>query len=195
MAGGGGGQGSELSAEQAAVAGLPGAGAATLLTRACSALALAFDSLGQADKALAELMLVSTISEQAGDIMLQAQANRALGTLFSKVGQRQKSVEALSKHFDLLKTVLSKRGEIEAAASISSRDLDLARVYVGVAKGNLYLGDMFVAIQFDFTAVLNWKLTRSLLPHVAPKVVEPEPTEEEVAAAEAAAAEEAKAAA
>jgi hypothetical protein len=29
--------------------------------RACSALALAFDSMGQSDKALAELMLVSTI--------------------------------------------------------------------------------------------------------------------------------------
>jgi hypothetical protein len=49
VAGGGGGQGSELSAEQAAVAGLPGAGAATLLTRACSALAsLALDADGRA---------------------------------------------------------------------------------------------------------------------------------------------------
>ena len=151
--------------------------------RACSALALAFDKLGQADKALAELMLVSTISEQAGDIMLQAHANRALGTLYSKVGQRQKSVQALSTHFELLKTILSKRGEIEAAANITSRDLDLARVYVGIAKGNLYLGDMFVAIQYDFTAALNWKLTRTPLPHVEPKVVEPEPTEQEAAAA------------
>ena len=136
--------------------------------RACSALALAFDTLGNADKALAELMLVSTISEQAGDIMLQSQANRALGTLYSKVGQKAKSVEALSKHFDLLKTIISKRGEIEAAKNVTLRDLDLARLYVGVAKGNLFLGDLFAAIQYDFQAVLSWKLTRSLLPHKEP---------------------------
>jgi len=153
--------------------------------RACSALALAFDTLGQADKALAELMLVSTISEQAGDIVLQSQANRALGTLYSKVGQRQKSVQALSAHFQLLKTILSKREEMETARDLTARDLDLARVYVGVAKGNLLLGDMFVAIQYDFTAVLNWKLTRTALPHVEPKT-EPAEEEEEPAARAAA---------
>lgn len=132
--------------------------------RACSALALAFDSLGQADKALAELMLVSTISEQAGDIMLQSQANRALGTLYSKVGKLEESVTALSKHFELLKAILAKKGEIEAAAHLTGRDLDLARVYVGVAKGNLKMASVFVAIQYDFDAMLNWKLSRAALP-------------------------------
>eukprot|EP01034_Spumella_vulgaris_P025369 gene25369-31820_t len=55
--------------------------------RACSALALALDLLGQPDKALAELTLVHTISEQAGDTYLQAQACRSLGTLYSKMGR------------------------------------------------------------------------------------------------------------
>ena len=76
----------------------------------------------------------------------------------------QKSVDALTKHFDLLKTILSKKGEIEAAADVTARDLDLARVYVGVAKGNSQMGNYFVGIQYDFDAVLNWKLSRATLP-------------------------------
>ena len=62
-------------------------------------LRLAFDRLGESEKALAELMLVSTISEQAGDVLLQTSANRALGTLFSKLGKLEESVDALNKHF------------------------------------------------------------------------------------------------
>ena len=149
--------------------------------RACSALALAFDTLGQGDKALAELMLVSTISEQAGDIMLESQANRALGTMYSKVGRMQDSIDALSKHFDLLKTILAKKGEIEGSQLITARDLDLARVYVGVAKGNMLLGSYYVAIQYDFPAVLAWKLNRSVLPSVKKmmNIPETEPAEEE----------------
>jgi tetratricopeptide (TPR) repeat protein len=139
--------------------------------RACSALALAYDALGQADKALAELMLVSTISEQAGDVMLQSQANRALGTLYSKVGKLQESVAALTRHFSLLKGILAKKAEIEAAAHLTGRDLDLARVYVGVAKGNLQMGSVLLSIQFDFNALLNWKLSRAALP--LPEVLRP----------------------
>jgi tetratricopeptide (TPR) repeat protein len=48
---------------------------------ACSALALAYESLGQSDKALKELTVVHQISEQAGDPMLQSKACRALGNL------------------------------------------------------------------------------------------------------------------
>ena len=48
--------------------------------RACSGLALALDSLGMADKALDELSLVQAISEQAGDLLLQSQACRAMVT-------------------------------------------------------------------------------------------------------------------
>ena len=37
----------------------------------------------------------------------------------------------------------------------------LARVYVGIAKGNLMMGSYLVAIQYDFQSVLNWKLNRT----------------------------------
>lgn len=150
--------------------------------RACSALALAFDKLGESEKALAELMLVSTISEQAGDILLQNSANRALGTLFSKIGKLEDSVEALNKHFTLLKTILSKKDDIEGAETISLSDLDMARVYVGIAKGNLMMGGYFVAIQYDFESVLGWKLNRTVPPPTEAMV----PKKAAVAKAEAA---------
>ena len=157
--------------------------------RACSALALAFDALGQADKALVELTLVSSISEQAGDVMLQSQACRALGTLYSKVGKMQEAVDALQRHFTLLKGIIAKKNSAAAAAGnlgpaaaaaaaaaasaslsmgeappLTARDLDLARVYVGIARGNMLMGSYLVAIQFDFASVMDWKLNRSSLP-------------------------------
>lgn len=142
--------------------------------RACSSLALAFDKLGESEKALAELMLVSTISEQAGDVLLQTSANRALGTLFSKLGKLEESVDALNKHFSLLKAVLAKKDDLEGAEDITLADLDMARVYVGIAKGNLMMGSYLVAIQYDFQSVLNWKLNRAAPP--ASQTMVPKPT-------------------
>jgi hypothetical protein len=46
--------------------------------RACSRLAFALESLGITDKALEELSLVQAISEQAGDLLLQAQSYKAM---------------------------------------------------------------------------------------------------------------------
>ena len=46
--------------------------------KASSALALALDALGMLDKALDELNLVQAISEQAGDLVLQLQACKAM---------------------------------------------------------------------------------------------------------------------
>jgi tetratricopeptide (TPR) repeat protein len=164
--------------------------------RACSALSLALDSLGLADKALAELTLVHSISEQAGDVLLQAQACRALGTLYSKVGKLEAAVDILQRHFNLVKTILYRsnaaggtgissgtatttatatapstalagKTEGEAApgskATLSAKDLDLARVYIGISKGNLLLGAYSLALQDDLTALLDWKLNRTEL--------------------------------
>lgn len=152
--------------------------------RACSALAIALDSLGQAEKALGELKMVQTISEQAGDVILQAQASRALGTLFSKVGNFEAAVDSFSRHFSLLKSILLARnsvaankanggaggvggaadyGAATAAAVVTSTDLDMARVYVGISKGNLLMGEYVTAIQCNLTALLDWKLNRTYL--------------------------------
>ena len=151
--------------------------------RACSALSLALDSLGLADKALAELTLVHSISEQAGDMLLQAQACRALGTLYSKVGKLEAAVEILQKHFTLVKTILYRNNttaattttaasnssaavnkESDSKTAVTFKDLDLARVYIGISKGNLLMGAYTVALQDNLPALLDWKLNRTDLP-------------------------------
>ena len=152
--------------------------------RACSALALALDTLGLADKALVELKLVHSISEQAGDAILQSQACRALGTLYSKVGKLEESVQVLQRHFELLKSLAAKDKAAAAGSGsnisndkhdhiknknknepiVKAKDLDLARVFVGVSKGNLLLGSYYYAIENDLSYLLEWKLTRAELP-------------------------------
>ena len=142
--------------------------------RACSALALAWDKLGQPEKALNELTLVHAISEQAGDAYLQAQACRALGTLYSKIGRLDSAVEILQRHFSLLKSILfrtqnnktEKSAKEDSSKKVTSADLDLARGYIGISKGNQLLGAYAIAIQYDFTALLDWKLNRTDISNV-----------------------------
>eukprot|EP01041_Mallomonas_annulata_P006316 gene6316-12776_t len=146
--------------------------------RACSSLAWALDSLGDDESALKELTLVHSISEQTGDMYLQAQACRSLGTLYSKVGRLEQAVEALQKHFDLFK-LLSQRSShgnngIQAAKNtkkktteqkdhplIKAEDLDMARVYVGISRGNMMMGAYVMALENNLSALLDWKLSRS----------------------------------
>ena len=139
--------------------------------RACSSLALAYDMLNQADKALDELKLVHTISEQAGDAALQAQACKALGTLYSKVGKLDNAVESLQKYFNLLKGLLNNKSAMKqnptikssAVINITPKDLDIARLYLGISKGNQMMNSYVVALQIDFSALLDWKLNRSII--------------------------------
>jgi tetratricopeptide (TPR) repeat protein len=146
--------------------------------RACSTLAYALDSLGENDKALLELKLVHTISEQAGDMNLQSQACRALGTLFSKVGRLKDAMESLERHFELLKAIAAKekvggpakrKSNDESAADTSLDALDLARVYVGISRGNFLMGVYMHCIKFDMIKLLEWKLNRSELDTLASK--------------------------
>lgn len=150
--------------------------------RASTALALAYDQLGQQEKALAELTLVHSISEQAGDMFLQAQACRALGTLYSKVNRLDAAVTILLRHFSLLKTLVqnamneaAKNKKVglaaanntnavkkaDSAQTITAVDMDLARAYIGISKGNQMMGSYIHAIEFDLTSLLDWKLNRT----------------------------------
>eukprot|EP00602_Paraphysomonas_sp_CaronLab_P008120 CAMPEP_0185030096 /NCGR_PEP_ID=MMETSP1103-20130426/16853_1 /TAXON_ID=36769 /ORGANISM="Paraphysomonas bandaiensis, Strain Caron Lab Isolate" /LENGTH=423 /DNA_ID=CAMNT_0027565081 /DNA_START=71 /DNA_END=1342 /DNA_ORIENTATION=- len=138
--------------------------------RACSALAWALDSLGEDQQALAELSLVHSISEQAGDAYLQSQACRALGTLYSKVGQLQDAVNVLQRHFELLKAITSqnaadskKEDSGESPPTVTVADLELARVFVGISRGNLLMGAYMGVIATDMSALLDWKLNRTEL--------------------------------
>lgn len=144
--------------------------------RACSALALALDSMGQSEKALHELQMVVSVSDQVGDAYLQAQACRGLGILLSKLGRLEEAVEVLQRHFNLLKKILSKpkstisgeAGDSSAAAAVlpivhivSTQDLDMARAYIGISKGNLLMGKYVATLQSNLSMLLDWKLNRT----------------------------------
>jgi hypothetical protein len=71
-------------------------------------------------------------------------------------------VVALQRHFDLLKILDVRSTSTERKSEIVSvQDLDLARTYVGISKGNATLGSYIISLQFDFQSLLDWKLTRS----------------------------------
>jgi hypothetical protein len=85
--------------------------------------------------------------------------------LYSKVGKFTDAVSALQRHFDLLKILDARTGGGESSRDlISVRDIDIARAYVGISKGNLFLNSYAHAIKFQFLSLLNWKLTRSEFP-------------------------------
>ena len=158
---------------------------------AASALALAYEALGEKEKALAELKMVHNISELAGDAALQSKACRALGTLYSKVGRLEDAFEALKTHYHLVNAAVPMDADklsttsvavnklhnavaaarddagggmadvLATAHTATVKDLDLARSFLGVAKGNLIMGAYIVAIQSDLAGLLDWKLTRS----------------------------------
>lgn len=155
--------------------------------RACSALALALDSMGQPEKALGELMMVVTISDEVGDSYLQAKACRALGTLYSKLGRLKEAVETLQRHFQLTKKLLLKPpappeparapgspggkglkgGAADTHHLVTSQDLDVARAFIGISKGNMLLGTYAVALQSSLSTLLDWKLNRTEVARVA----------------------------
>lgn len=134
--------------------------------RACSSLAYAYDSLGLSDKALNELNLVNSISEQSNDTLLQSQACKALGTLYSKLGKLDKAVEILQKHFNLVKAIVLKSANATDDGSttksvVGQVDLDLARTYIGISRGNLMMNAYNIAIQKDLSSLLDWKIERT----------------------------------
>jgi tetratricopeptide (TPR) repeat protein len=160
----------------------------------CLGLALSYNLLGQAEDALIQLSAVQHISERTGDSFLQLNAYKALGTFYSKVGRLEDALDAMKKHFQLVNIEFLKNntapyynnfnlsnhspgrtnsmnGESshkknnQHLHTITVHDLDLARGYVGIAKGNLLMGRYMVSIQLDLAAILDWKLTRSELPY------------------------------
>ena len=83
------------------------------------------------------------------------------GTLYSKVGKLDEAVEALQRHFDLLKIIDARSSSQESKTEIVPvQELELARVYVGISKGNAQIGYYIINLKFDFSVLLDWKLSR-----------------------------------
>lgn len=144
--------------------------------KACSSLAIAFEMLGQSDKALDELTLVHKISEQAGDTLLQSQACKALGILYSKMGKLEMASDSLQLHFNLVKGILASKvtkappdTKKPNISVMGNRDMDLARIFVGASSGNVMMKSYVQTMQSNPMNLLDWKMNRSsFLPAPAP---------------------------
>ena len=83
------------------------------------------------------------------------------------------AVDILQKHFNLVKTILFRSqdaglsfsaGEADkkkkSSNAVRPKDLDIARLYIGISKGNQLMGSYISALDSDMTALLDWKLIR-----------------------------------
>jgi hypothetical protein len=101
---------------------------------------------------------------------LQSQACLALGKLASKIGKFDEAYEALQRHFDLLKSISAratvaanteKNSSKSSVHTVGGKELDLARVFLGISRGNRLMKSYVHAIDFDLSSLLDWKLIRS----------------------------------
>lgn len=92
-----------------------------------------------------------------------------MGTLASKVGKFDDAFDALQRHFDLLKSISVRATAVGSipdpvrkdGKTVGSKELDLARVLLGISRGNRLMKAYVNAIDFDISTLLDWKLTRN----------------------------------
>jgi hypothetical protein len=83
------------------------------------------------------------------------------------------AVDILQKHFNLVKTILFRSQDAGASFSVPEadkkkknpnafvpKDLDIARLYIGISKGNQLMGSYVGALDSDMASLLDWKLVR-----------------------------------
>ena len=86
------------------------------------------------------------------------------------MGQLKEAVNVLQRHFELLKAITSSQGggdkdknSGDNTPTVTVEDLELARVFVGISRGNLLMESYMHTIAFDMSALLDWKLNRTEL--------------------------------
>jgi hypothetical protein len=74
-------------------------------------------------------------------------------------------VKILERHFNLLKKIMARAAArnngVEDEFVVTMKDLDMARDYIGVSKGNLVMGKYMFALQSNLPLLLEWKLDRT----------------------------------
>lgn len=123
--------------------------------QACAALAAAYQALQNDDKALTYLKTCLALATDTGNLLAQGEACCALGVIFNKRREYDTAVEYFERNFEFARTTSN-------AGSGATATVDIARVYLGMAKGNQMLKRYVNVINHDPKALLSWKTRRHL---------------------------------
>lgn len=122
--------------------------------QAAAALASAYQALQNDDKALTYLKTCLELATETGNLVAEGEACCALGVIHNKRGDFEKSVLYFERNFQVARSV--------DGTTRSNSLVDIARVYLGMAKGNQMLRRYVNVINHDMKSLLSWKAKRSL---------------------------------
>lgn len=115
---------------------------------ACAALAHSFRDLKETVLAIRYLEKYLNIATRNKQSVAQAEACAALGAIYSEEGEHEKAVTFFEKTFEI-------------ARSVGDRKLvDSARINLGMARGNMTMGNYMGVVTTDLPALLKWKTKR-----------------------------------
>jgi len=120
---------------------------------ACSALAAAYQSLGSMDSAVQHLEQFLDIATKTDNLIAQGEACCNLGVIYNRRGEFAKAMQLFEKNFEIARsTVSSGQGDRKL--------VDVARVNLGMARGNAQMSAFVNVINFDIQNLLRWKNRR-----------------------------------
>lgn len=115
---------------------------------ACAALAHSFKKLQDTKLSIRYLEKYLDIATRNKQAIAQAEACAALGAIYSEDGDHNKSVFYFQKTFEI-------------ARGVGDRKLvDSARINLGMARGNLSMGNYMGVVNDDLSSLLQWKTRR-----------------------------------
>lgn len=115
---------------------------------ACAALAHSFKDLGDIKLAVRYLEKYLDIATRNKQSIAQAEACAALGQIYSQQQDHERAVTYFEKTFEI-------------ARSVGDRKLvDSARINLGMARGNMAMGNYMGVVTENLPALLKWKSRR-----------------------------------
>jgi len=121
--------------------------------QACAALAAAYQTLHNDERALEYLERCLQIATETENLVAQGDACCTLGVIHNKRTDFESAVAHFERNFEIARQIIAS-GQGETAL------VDMARVYLGMARGNAMLKTHVHVIENDFRALLNWKIRR-----------------------------------
>lgn len=115
---------------------------------ACAALAHSFKDLGDTKLSIRYLEKYLDIATRNKQSVAQAEACAALGSIYSEQQNHERSVQYFEKTFEI-------------ARAVGDRKLvDAARINLGMARGNMSMGNYMGVVNDNLPALLKWKTRR-----------------------------------